>query len=80
MVNKIKNDPRIDKRLKAVFGEVEIDSVTTTTATSREEILAEQRGYERGCAIGCHACPRGHVQRGTATNAGGGAQADHVRT
>jgi acetyl esterase/lipase len=46
MVNKIKNDPRIDKRLKAVLGEVEIDSVTTTTATSREEILAEQETEE----------------------------------
>ena len=46
MVNKIKSDPRIDKRIKAVFGEIEVASVTTTTATSREEILAEQETEE----------------------------------
>jgi len=46
MENKIKNDPRIDKRIRAVFGEVDFDSVTTTNATTREEILAEQETEE----------------------------------
>jgi acetyl esterase/lipase len=46
MENKIKNDPRIDKRIRAVFGEVDFNSVTTTTATTREEILAEQETEE----------------------------------
>ena len=46
MENKIKNDPRIDKRIRAVFGEVDFNSVTTTNATTREEILAEQETEE----------------------------------
>ena len=46
MENKIKNDLRIDKRIRAVFGEVDFDSVTTTNATTREEILAEQETEE----------------------------------
>lgn len=46
MENKTKNDPRIDKRIRAVFGEVDFDSVTTTNATTREEILAEQETEE----------------------------------
>ena len=46
MENKIKNDPRIDKRIRAVFGEVDLNSVTTTNATNREEILAEQETEE----------------------------------
>ena len=46
MENKIKNDPRIDKRIRAVFGEVDFDGVTTTNATTREEILAEQETEE----------------------------------
>ena len=46
MENKIKNDPRIDKRIRAVFGEVDFDSVTTTNATTREEILSEQETEE----------------------------------
>lgn len=46
MENKIKNDQRIDKRIRAVFGEVDFDSVTTTNATTREEILAEQETEE----------------------------------
>ena len=46
MENKIKNDPRIDKRIRAVFGEVDFGSVTTTNATTREEILAEQETEE----------------------------------
>ena len=46
MENKIKNDLRIDKRIRAVFGEVDFGSVTTTNATTREEILAEQETEE----------------------------------
>ena len=46
MENKIKNDQRIDKRIRAVFGEVDFNSVTTTNATTREEILAEQETEE----------------------------------
>ena len=46
MANKIKNDLRIDKRIRAVFGEVDFNSVTTTNATTREEILAEQETEE----------------------------------
>ena len=46
MENKIKNDLRIDKRIRAVFGEVDFNSVTTTNATTREEILAEQETEE----------------------------------
>ena len=46
MENKTKNDPRIDKRIRAVFGEVDFNSVTTTNATTREEILAEQETEE----------------------------------
>ena len=30
MANKIKNDLRIDKRIRAVFGEIEFDSVTSS--------------------------------------------------
>ena len=46
MENKIINDPKIDKRIRAVFGEVDFNSVTTTNATTREEILAEQETEE----------------------------------
>ena len=42
MENRIKNDLRIDKRLRAVFGEIEFGSVTSSSADTREGILAEQ--------------------------------------
>ena len=42
MENRIKNDLRIDKRLRAVFGEIELGSVTSSPADTREGILAEQ--------------------------------------
>ena len=42
MTNKIKEDPRIDKRLKAVFGDMPVDSVMNSSAKTREEILEEQ--------------------------------------
>jgi len=42
MTNKIKDDPRIDKRLKAVFGDMPVDSVMNSSAKTREEILEEQ--------------------------------------
>ena len=42
MTNKIKDDPRIDKRLKAVFGDMPVDSVMNSAAKTREEILEEQ--------------------------------------
>ena len=42
MANRIKNDLRIDKRLRAVFGDIELESVTTSPADTREGILAEQ--------------------------------------
>jgi len=34
MTNKIKDDPRIDKRLKAVFGDMPVDSVMNSAAKS----------------------------------------------
>ena len=46
MANKIKNDLRIDKRIRAVFGEIEFDSVTSSSGNTREEILAEQETEE----------------------------------
>ena len=46
MANKIKNDLRIDKRIRAVFGEIEFDSVTKSPANTREGILAEQETEE----------------------------------
>ena len=39
MTNKIKDDPRIDKRLKAVFGDIPVDSVMDSVAQTRDEIL-----------------------------------------
>ena len=42
MENKIKNDLRMDKRLRAVFGEIDLGSVTSSPADTREGILAEQ--------------------------------------
>ncbi|MCS5653852.1 MAG: alpha/beta hydrolase [Candidatus Marinimicrobia bacterium] len=42
MTNKIKDDPRIDKRLKAVFGDMPVDSVMNSAAKTREKILEEQ--------------------------------------
>ena len=42
MTNKIKDDPRIDKRLKAVFGDMPVDSVMNSSAKTREKILEEQ--------------------------------------
>ena len=42
MENKIKNNLKIDKRIRAVFGEVELGSVTSSPANTREGILAEQ--------------------------------------
>ena len=42
MTNKIKDDPRIDKRLKAVFGDIPVDSVMDSVAQTRDEILEEQ--------------------------------------
>ena len=41
MVNKIKNDLRIDKRIRAVFGQIDFDSVTRDPADT-EGILIEQ--------------------------------------
>ena len=46
MENKIKNDLRIDKRIRAVFGEVELGSVTQSSANTREGILEEQESEE----------------------------------
>ena len=42
MENKIKNNLKIDKRIRAVFGEIELGSVTSSPANTREGILAEQ--------------------------------------
>ena len=42
MTNKIKEDPRIDKRLKAVFGDIPVDSVMDSAAQTRDEIMEEQ--------------------------------------
>ena len=42
MTNKIKEDPRIDKRLKAVFGDIPVDSVMDSVAQTRDEIMEEQ--------------------------------------
>ena len=42
MENRIKNDLRIDQRLRAVFGEIELGTVTSSPADTREGILAEQ--------------------------------------
>ena len=41
MANKISEDPRIDKRIKDVFGLLEVDMVMTEH-TTREEMLAEE--------------------------------------
>ena len=46
MENKIKNDLRMDKRLRAVFGEIDLVSVTSSPADTREGILAEQESEE----------------------------------
>ncbi|MEL0227731.1 MAG: alpha/beta hydrolase, partial [Gammaproteobacteria bacterium] len=46
MENKIKNDLRMDKRLRAVFGEIDLGSVTSSPADTREGILAEQESEE----------------------------------
>ena len=42
MENKIKNNLKIDKRIRAVFGEVELGSVTSSPASTREGIMADQ--------------------------------------
>mgnify|MGYP001442949430 CR=1 FL=1 len=39
MANKISEDPRIDKRIKEVFGVLEVDLVMTEHA-NREEMMA----------------------------------------
>ena len=46
MTNKIKNDLRIDKRIRAVFGQIDFESVTQSPADTREGILAEQEAEE----------------------------------
>ena len=46
MENKIKSDLRMDKRLRAVFGEIDLGSVTSSPADTREGILAEQESEE----------------------------------
>ena len=45
MANKISKDPRIDKRIKDVFGLIEIDSVLTEH-TTREEMMAFEETEE----------------------------------
>jgi len=45
MANKISEDPRIDKRIKDVFGLLEVDSVMTEHAT-REEMMAFEETEE----------------------------------
>ena len=42
MENKIKNNLKIDKRIRAIFGEVELGSVTSSPASTREGIMADQ--------------------------------------
>ena len=42
MENKIKNNLKIDKRIRAVFGEVELGAVTSSSASTREGIMADQ--------------------------------------
>ena len=42
MANKIKDDLRIDKRLRDVFGQIDFTEVTNSPANTREGILAEQ--------------------------------------
>ena len=37
---------KIDKRIRAVFGEVELGSVTSSPANTREGILADQESEE----------------------------------
>ncbi len=45
MANKISEDPRIDQRIKDVFGILEVDSVMTEHAT-REEMMAFEETEE----------------------------------
>ena len=45
MANKISEDPRIDKRIKDVFGLLEVDGVMTEHAT-REEMMAFEETEE----------------------------------
>ena len=47
MANKISEDPRIDKRIKDVFGLIEIDAVMTEHDT-REEMMAFEETEEAG--------------------------------
>ena len=47
MTNKIKDDPRIDKRLKAVFGDIPVDSVMDSKSKTRNEIMEEQKAREQ---------------------------------
>ena len=44
MANKIKNDLRIDKRIRAVFGEIEFDSVTRDTRRTRNRRSTSRKG------------------------------------
>ena len=46
MENKIKNNLKIDKRIRAVFGEIEFASVTSSPASTREGIMADQESEE----------------------------------
>ncbi len=46
MANKISEDPRIDKRIKDVFGLLEVDSVLTEHAT-REEMLVSRLLHQK---------------------------------
>ena len=46
MENKIKNNLKIDKRIRAIFGEVELGSVTSSPASTREGIMADQDSEE----------------------------------
>ena len=46
MENKIKNNLKIDKRIRAVFGEIEFASVTSSPDSTREGIMADQESEE----------------------------------
>ena len=46
MPNKIAKDPRIDKRIKDAFGEIDFDSVLDSSFSSREEIMAFEKTEE----------------------------------
>ena len=39
MANKVLGDTRIDKRIKDVFGQIDLDGIQTDEFTTREEIM-----------------------------------------